>query len=387
MNKLFLERIRSICKGAGMATFVTVLLFTLGEVPLHAGPNTNIYVHFENSGCETVKVYWENGSQHVHYQTLAAGEYYTQHTYVGHHWVFKLTNGTVVGNYTANYSNTSYHINSGGCGSNEGDDDDDDDDDDNDGDDDNDDDDDNDGDDNDGDDDDGDDDDDSDDIGDCTDIPNDIDGFIYLGEFDNSKYYCSNTNNFEWEEAVAATEANGGFLAVINSQEENAFLAEHILATAWIGYTDEASEGTFVWVNGEATTYTNWSSGEPNNQGVNGGHADYTVMKPNDGKWRDRNGHDHYEFIMEIPCPTPPDNGEEVCVDEVIAFWDLEACYANSGNGSNSDYSEFTAAVNQVNCTEITASTASRHQGNHSCTPGQEGKAMCIGTQASCGPP
>ena len=219
---------------------------------------------------------------------------------------------------------------------------------------------------------------------DCPAVPDDIPGFIYLGEFDDSKYYCSSTNNFEWDEAIAEAEANGGFLAVINSEEENDFLADHILATAWIGYTDEANEGTFVWVNGDPTTYTKWSSGEPNNQGVNGGSADYTVMIPGNGKWKDRNGHDHYEFIMEIPCPIGPTPPSDDCEDELIASWDLEACYSNSGDGSNYDYSEFTAVTNDANCTSVTATNVMRMEGAHSCTPGQEGKAMCIGTQSSC---
>jgi hypothetical protein len=31
-----------------------------------------------------------------------------------------------------------------------------------------------------------------------------------------------------------------------------------------MGFTDQWSEGTWVWSNGDATSYTNWHSGEPN---------------------------------------------------------------------------------------------------------------------------
>ena len=38
---------------------------------------------------------------------------------------------------------------------------------------------------------------------------------------------------------------------------------------AFIGLTDEATEGTFVWVNGDTSTLAeiNFASGEPNNSG------------------------------------------------------------------------------------------------------------------------
>ena len=32
----------------------------------------------------------------------------------------------------------------------------------------------------------------------------------------------------------------------------------------WIGYTDAATEGTWVWDTGSSATYTNWLSSEPN---------------------------------------------------------------------------------------------------------------------------
>jgi len=49
--------------------------------------------------------------------------------------------------------------------------------------------------------------------------------------------------------------------------------------------TDEVTEGTFKWANGEAVTYTNWAPGEPNNLG-NEDYAEFNVFGV--GKWNDR---------------------------------------------------------------------------------------------------
>jgi hypothetical protein len=70
---------------------------------------------------------------------------------------------------------------------------------------------------------------------------------------------------------------------------------------AWIGFTDEASEGNLVWVTGETVTYTNWYPGEPNDQL----DEDYTIMHSsnhvNPGSWADQpNSVNRYPVILEI---------------------------------------------------------------------------------------
>ncbi|MFK8103032.1 MAG: Calx-beta domain-containing protein [Saprospiraceae bacterium] len=141
-------------------------------------------------------------------------------------------------------------------------------------------------------------------INDCSNVPVELPGFIFLGEFDGSKYFCSDNNNFSWSAAEAAAHDAGGHIAVINSHEENEFLRTNILAPAvWIGFTDEAQEGHFRWVTGETVDYTNWASGDPNDYGINVSGADYTVLLSS-GEWRDRNGGEHYEILVEIPCAT-----------------------------------------------------------------------------------
>ena len=69
-------------------------------------------------------------------------------------------------------------------------------------------------------------------------------------------------------------------------------------------------EGTFLWDNGEAVTYTNWNSGEPNDLDIDPNviGADYAAIIRADGNWRDRNGSNNYPFVIEIPCCSASSN-------------------------------------------------------------------------------
>jgi len=85
--------------------------------------------------------------------------------------------------------------------------------------------------------------------------------FTYNGKF----YLLSNAGT--WTQAQAQAVSLGGNLVTVNDAAENEFLVNTFGGTErlWIGLTDEVTEGTFKWANGEAVTYTNWNPGEPNN--------------------------------------------------------------------------------------------------------------------------
>ena len=91
-------------------------------------------------------------------------------------------------------------------------------------------------------------------------------------------------NQVCWSQANAAAEAAGGHLVTIGDEEENDLvLGLTGGGRAWIGFTDQASEGDFVWVTGEPVTYTNWNAGEPNDSGG----EDFVEIR-DDGTWNDR---------------------------------------------------------------------------------------------------
>ena len=74
-----------------------------------------------------------------------------------------------------------------------------------------------------------------------------------------------------WGNANAACLAAGLQLATVQSAAQNALLLTAAAGNeVWIGGTDAASEGAWVWSpSNTPLSYTNWHSGEPNN--VNGG--------------------------------------------------------------------------------------------------------------------
>jgi hypothetical protein len=97
-------------------------------------------------------------------------------------------------------------------------------------------------------------------------------------------------NNSNWSDAEAfAVNVVGGHLVTINDAAENTFVwttfAQAIPGTGrvWLGLTDAATEGTFVYTSGEAFVYTYWESGEPNNSD----NEDYVAMYANNGRWVD----------------------------------------------------------------------------------------------------
>lgn len=114
----------------------------------------------------------------------------------------------------------------------------------------------------------------------------------------------------------------GGNLVKIESEEKNNVIAQKVKElnkTFYIGASDEKAEGKFVWRDGSAVTYTNWSQNEPNNSADCGGE-NYVQMYAN-GKWNDYTGQNvDVGFIGEFdktptatstPAPTNTPNATQ----------------------------------------------------------------------------
>lgn len=126
----------------------------------------------------------------------------------------------------------------------------------------------------------------------------------------------SSGENGSWANAELAANALGGNLVTINDAAEEAWLRSAFSTRTrfWIGFTDEAVEGTWAWSSGEAVSYTNWDDGEANNMASSDGTGeDYAVLNwnPNDGGWNDWHhlrpdyGSSNLQGIAEYACAVP----------------------------------------------------------------------------------
>lgn len=118
--------------------------------------------------------------------------------------------------------------------------------------------------------------------------------YNYVGSVGGNHYYLS-TNQLSWQQAQLQAQSNGGHLAVIPNAQTNSLLANALpTGFAYIGLTDEITEGTFLWVDGTPLSYTNWNPGEPNNAG---GGEDYVAIS-NTGTWNDTPGGNGFSFLQ-----------------------------------------------------------------------------------------
>uniref|UniRef100_A0A8W8M7T5 C-type lectin domain-containing protein n=2 Tax=Magallana gigas TaxID=29159 RepID=A0A8W8M7T5_MAGGI len=105
----------------------------------------------------------------------------------------------------------------------------------------------------------------------------------------NGHCYSFVETKFNSVNAQKSCMKNGSYLIEIGSESENKWVvdffvrsklpekcAEYMECAFWIGFTDQALEGTFSWKHNNVNSeYTNWGTNEPNN----GGDEDCAVFK------------------------------------------------------------------------------------------------------------
>lgn len=100
--------------------------------------------------------------------------------------------------------------------------------------------------------------------------------------FGHAKYLCK-----QWK----------GHLVKITSAFKNTVLQGLIDADTWIGGTDVAVEGEWLWCADDSPfTYDNWSPSVPNPGGFN---KDCAIIKHSNGLWLDKDCDKEYPYICE----------------------------------------------------------------------------------------
>ncbi|CAJ1059159.1 CD209 antigen-like protein E [Xyrichtys novacula] len=103
-------------------------------------------------------------------------------------------------------------------------------------------------------------------------------------KYGHSCYFVS-TARKSWAASREDCKAQEADLVVMNNEEEKDFVSGLVSGgeNTWIGLTDSAQEGTWMWLDGTPVTTTYWESGQPNSSG---GDQDCGEMVQR-GEWND----------------------------------------------------------------------------------------------------
>lgn len=146
----------------------------------------------------------------------------------------------------------------------------------------------------------------------CDDFDNDCDGVVNefsgdngqcagcsLGQFEGSVYFfCGDSR--EWGAARDFCADRFGplvDLVVIEDGTENSYVQDSVgFGNWWIGLTDQANEGTWVWVDDSALEFEDWGWMEPNDL------LGEDCVETDDSRWRDSDCGGNSRFVCEGPA-------------------------------------------------------------------------------------
>jgi len=111
--------------------------------------------------------------------------------------------------------------------------------------------------------------------------------------YDAATYYAYCPVNQPWAAANAMCDEGGydGLASVLDNGANTFIGALSDGGSSWIGLSDSAAEGSWVWVDGSSLTYANWNSGEPN--GATDSEDCLEFIGPN---------HTNYLLWNDAPC-------------------------------------------------------------------------------------
>lgn len=86
----------------------------------------------------------------------------------------------------------------------------------------------------------------------------------------NGHWYKVVYEKATWHDARAKCEQLGGHLAIVQDAATWTYIKSIAgVASLWLGATDEAQEGRWLWVNGSPMEFKAWGKGQPDNKNGN----------------------------------------------------------------------------------------------------------------------
>ena len=183
--------------------------------------------------------------------------------------------------------------------------------------------------------------------------------------------YSLSSTKATWADAKSRCNANGGWLTSMQSEDIYHWFADKLISTGeslvWIGLNDIASEGTFVWANGDAPGYIRWDKNEPS--------GDDCVVILRSGMMRDRSCSSQYNYVCQTtaltrsaaPTPAPlPSMAYQVDIahvkvgDSSSCFNEVSTSDTTSGRTCVSTFSDTTSVSSSSSGTDSDSSGTSR---------------------------
>jgi hypothetical protein len=107
--------------------------------------------------------------------------------------------------------------------------------------------------------------------------------------------YIVNRTATTWAAAQSTCKSSGGNLAIVNNGSENYYIYSITQTAVWMGANDNATEGSFVWADGTAMSFSAFAAGEPN-----GGTSENCIQMTPTGYWNDLSCSESRAFVCEI---------------------------------------------------------------------------------------
>lgn len=119
-----------------------------------------------------------------------------------------------------------------------------------------------------------------------------------MGKKSGKKLFLTNRETMTFAKVKALCTQLRGTVAIPRNAEENQAIQEVAKGNAFLGITDEVTEGQFMYVTGGNIAYSNWKKNEPNNYGS----GEDCVVMVEGGIWNDISCQASFISVCEFPA-------------------------------------------------------------------------------------